>query len=194
MASSGTSSNTAKSGKSSSAKAATGKKAAAGKSTAKKTVARGNDAVAVLKRDHREVERLFKLYEKAKEDDAQKQEIFQQIALELKVHTRIEEEIFYPESRPFVEEQDTVNEAEVEHASAKDLIAQLEQMQPSDDYYDAKVKVLQELVEHHVEEEEEEYFPECQESDMDTKSVGERLVARKEELMAEMGAGSGAKH
>ncbi|HEY8614689.1 hemerythrin domain-containing protein [Phenylobacterium sp.] len=182
-------------------KSSTAKKSASSssktKSAAKKSstpVARGNDAVAVLKRDHREVERLFKQYEQAKEDDARKQEIFQQIALELKVHTQVEEEIFYPESREFVKEQDTVNEAEVEHQSAKDLIAQLEGMQPSDDYYDAKVKVLQEMVEHHVEEEEKEYFPECQKSEMDTKAVGERILARKEELMGRMGGGSRAMH
>ncbi|WP_374468842.1 hemerythrin domain-containing protein [Phenylobacterium sp.] len=188
MATTGTSSS-GKSAKSSASKS---------KSTAKKSttpVARGNDAVAVLKRDHREVERLFKQYEQAKEDDARKQEIFQQIALELKVHTQVEEEIFYPESREYVKDQDTVNEAEVEHASAKDLIAQLEQMEPSDEYYDAKVTVLKEMVEHHVEEEEKEYFPECLKSEMDTKAVGERILARKEELMGEMaGPGSRATH
>ena len=143
----------------------------------------GNDAVSLLMRDHREVEKLFKAYEKAKEDDAQKVEIFQQIAMELKVHTQIEEEIFYPASREFVDEQDTVNEAEVEHASAKDLIAQLEGMEPSDQYYDAKVKVLQEMIEHHVEEEETEYFPEVRKTEMDLKTVGEQLEARKQELI-----------
>ncbi|WP_334164469.1 hemerythrin domain-containing protein [Phenylobacterium sp.] len=195
MATTGTSSS---GGKSARSKSASSKSSAAKKSTAKKStvpVARGNDAVAVLKRDHREVERLFKQYEKSKEDDARKQEIFQQIALELKVHTQIEEEIFYPESREFVKEQDTVNEAVVEHMSAKDLIAQLEAMEPSDEYYDAKVTVLKEMIEHHVEEEEQEYFPEVQKKGMDTKAVGERLLARKEELMAELGGpGSRATH
>lgn len=194
MATTGTSSS---GGKSARSKSASSKSSAAKKSTTKSgvPVARGNDAVAVLKRDHREVERLFKQYEKSKEDNAAKQEIFQQIALELKVHTQIEEEIFYPESREFVKEQDTVNEAVVEHMSAKDLIAQLEAMEPSDEYYDAKVTVLKEMIEHHVEEEEQEYFPEVQKKGMDTKAVGERMLARKEELMAELGGpGSRATH
>jgi hemerythrin superfamily protein len=137
--------------------------------------------------DHRAVEKLFKQYEKAKENPAEKQAIFQQIYMELAVHTQIEEEIFYPASRPHIDEEDIVNEAEVEHASAKDLMAQLQKMKPEDPYYDAKVKVLQEMIEHHVEEEEKEYFPECRKSDMDLKAVGEQMKARKEELMAKMG-------
>lgn len=150
--------------------------------------ARPDDAVSDLIADHRKVEDLFKQYEEAKDKPARKQKIFQQINMELKIHTQIEEEIFYPASRPFVEEQDTVNEAVVEHASAKDLMAQIEQMDPEDDYYDAKVKVLQEMIEHHVEEEETEYFPECRKSEMDLKAVGEQMQARKAELMEQFGA------
>jgi len=146
-----------------------------------------DDAVTSLMRDHRRVEDLFKQYEAAKDDDAKKQQIFQQINLELKVHTPIEEEIFYPASRAYVDDQETVNEAVVEHQSAKDLMAQLESMEPSDDYYDAKVKVLQEMIEHHVEEEEQEYFPECRRSEMDLKAIGEEMDARKQELMGELG-------
>jgi len=160
-------------------------KSAAATTKSGKASMRPDDAVTALMTDHRTVEDLFKKYEAAKDDDAKKQEIFRQIALELKVHTRIEEEIFYPASRPFVDEQDTVNEAVVEHASAKDLMAQIEGMAPSDDYYDAKVKVLQEMIEHHVEEEETEYFPELRKSEMDLKAVGEQLKARKTELMRE---------
>lgn len=144
--------------------------------------ARPDDAVSALMADHRKVEDLFKQYEKAKADPAKKQAIFQQINMELKVHTTIEEEIFYPASRPFVGDEEIVNEAEVEHASAKDLMAQLEGMKPEDPYFDAKVKVLSEMIEHHVEEEETEYFPECRKSDMDLKAVGEQLKARKAEL------------
>lgn len=147
-----------------------------------KASARPDDAVSMLMADHRKVEDLFASYEKAKEDDARKQAIFQQIGAELKVHMALEEGIFYPASRPFVDEQDTVNEAEIEHASAKDLIAQLEKMSPSDDYYDAKVKVLSEMIEHHVEEEETEYFPEVRRSEMDLKAVGEEMKAKKAEL------------
>ena len=143
------------------------------------------DAVSDLMRDHRAVEKLFKEYEKA-EDESRKEEIFHQIHMELTVHTTIEEEIFYPASREFVKDEEMVKEAEVEHASAKDLMAQLNKMSPSDDYYDAKVKVLQEMIEHHVEEEESEYFPELRKSDMDLKGIAEPMRARKEELMGQM--------
>jgi hypothetical protein len=146
-----------------------------------------DDAVSDLMRDHRKVEELFKQYEAAKENDAKKQKIFQQINLELQVHTQIEEEVFYPASRPFVDEQDTVNEAIVEHQSAKDLMAEIEKMDPSDEFYDAKVMVLQEMIEHHVEEEETEYFPEVRRSEMDLKTVGEEMAARKQELMGQLG-------
>lgn len=157
------------------------------KAAAKKAAAtRARDAIALLKADHRKVEGLFARYEEAKENESRKLQIFQQIAMELKVHMKLEEEIFYPQSRDFVEEEDTVNEAVVEHQAAKDLISQLEGMQPSDEMYDAKVKVLQEQIEHHVEEEEEEYFPEVKKNDMDTKAVGEQIIARKAELMSEM--------
>jgi iron-sulfur cluster repair protein YtfE (RIC family) len=152
---------------------------------------RAKDAIALLKADHRKVEGLFAKYEEAKANDGRKQQIFQQIALELKVHMQLEEEIFYPQSREFVEEEDTVNEAEVEHAAAKDLIAQLEGMSPSDEMYDAKVTVLQEQIEHHVEEEEEEYFPEVKKNGMDTKAVGEEIMARKRELMGRMDGARG---
>ncbi len=146
--------------------------------------ARPNDAVSDLMADHRTVEDLFKAYENAKSDETKKQAIAQQIISELRVHMVLEEEIFYPESRPFVDEQDTVNEAEVEHASAKELMTQIEAMSPSDDYYDAKVKVLSEMIEHHVEEEETEYFPEMRRTEMDLKAVAEKMRARKAELQA----------
>lgn len=157
-------------------------KSSSGVTKAGRASSRPDDAVSLLMADHRKVENLFEQYEKAKGDDARKQAVFQQINMELKVHTKIEEEIFYPASREFVDDEETVNEAEVEHASAKSLMAQLEKMPPSDPYYDAKVKVLQEMIEHHVEEEETEYFPECRKSEMDLKGVGEQLKARKAEL------------
>jgi hemerythrin superfamily protein len=157
-------------------------KSSSGVTKSGKASARPDDAVSLLMADHRKVEDLFKQYEKAKANETKKQAIFQQINAELKVHMAIEEEIFYPASRPFVDEQETVNEAEVEHASAKDLMRQLEGMSPSDDYYDAKVKVLSEMIEHHVEEEETEYFPECRKSEMDLKTLGEQMKARKAAL------------
>lgn len=146
------------------------------------------DGVTLLMRDHREAEDLFKAYEAAKADKRRKAAILAKLIAELRIHMQIEEEIFYPASRPFVDEQDTVNEAEVEHAAAKDLMSQLEAMSPDDDYYDAKVKVLQEMIDHHVEEEETEYFPEVRRSAMDLKAVGDEMEARKQALAGQPGA------
>jgi hemerythrin superfamily protein len=172
-----TQSSTSKSKKSSSGRSAAAKKAAA---------TRAKDAINLLKADHRAVEKLFSQFEKAK-DEGQKREIAMQICMELRVHTQLEEEIFYPQSREFLKDDDIVNEAIVEHQSAKDLIEQIEGMDAGDEMYEAKVTVLKEMIEHHVEEEEKEYFPEVQKSEMDTKTVGEQLMARKQELMAGMG-------
>ena len=108
-------------------------------------------AIVVLKKDHREVEGWFDEYEQL-EAEADKLELFNKIALALKVHTRIEEEIFYPAERGEVED-DLLDEAYVEHDGAKKLIAEIEAMKPSDEYYDAKVKVLGEYIKHHVKEE-----------------------------------------
>jgi len=146
------------------------------------------DGVTLLMRDHRGAEDLFKAYEAAKADNRRKAAILAKLIAELRIHMQIEEEIFYPASRPFVDEQDTVNEAEVEHAAAKDLMCQLEAMSPDDDYYDAKVKVLQEMIDHHVEEEETEYFPEVRRSAMDLKAVGDEMEARKQVLAGQPGA------
>lgn len=175
-----------------------GKKNASTKSSAKRapakktsaSIARTQDAVALLKADHRAVEKLFSQFEKAKDDDRKKQ-IADQICMELRVHTQIEEEIFYPTSREFLEDDDIVDEAVVEHAAAKDLIAEIEAMQPGEDLFDAKVTVLQEQIEHHVEEEEKEFFPQVQKTDMDLKAIGQQMKARKEELMAQMDGGEG---
>ena len=173
---------------SSTRKSTTGK--AAGKSAAKSTAARGQDAIALLKADHREVEKLFGQFEKAKDED-RKQALADKICLELKVHTQIEEEIFYPAGREYLDDEEMIDEAVVEHAAAKDLIAEIEGMQPSDDLYDAKVTVLQEQIEHHVEEEEKELFPKLKKTDMDMKAVGAQLKSRKAELMAQMDGGQG---
>jgi hemerythrin superfamily protein len=145
------------------------------------------DAVALLKSDHREVEKLFSQFEKAK-DDAQKGELAWQICAALRVHTQIEEEIFYPTSRQFLDDEAIVDEALVEHAAAKELIGEIERMRPGEDLYDAKVKVLSEQIQHHVEEEETEYFPQVQKSDMDLKAIGQEMADRKQELIASMGA------
>jgi hemerythrin superfamily protein len=144
---------------------------------------RTQDAIAVLKADHKEVKGWFKQYEKL-DDDGEKGELAQRICQALTVHTQIEEEIFYPEVREETEEDELLDEAKVEHMSAKQLIAEIESMEPGEELYDAKVKVLGEYVNHHVEEEEGELFPKVRKSDLDLKEIGERLKARKDELMA----------
>src|SRR5215213_8180579 len=142
------------------------------------------DAIALLKEDHRKVEKLFKDFEGAK-GEGRKQKLAQQICMELSIHTKIEEEIFYPACDGKVEE-DLLKEAYVEHDAAKVLIAEIEAGDgESDDYFDAKVKVLSEEIEHHVEEEEGDLFKRVREADLDIKALGEQLAARKQELMRE---------
>jgi hemerythrin superfamily protein len=161
------------------------KKKGARKSSAKRSKAsnRPQDALALLKADHAKVQELFDQFEKARRDD-QKRKLAQTICQELTVHTSIEEEIFYPAAREATEDEDTLDEAEVEHASAKELISQIEDGGPGDELWDAKVKVLGEYVKHHVKEEETELFPEVRKSDLDLKTLGEQLLARKQELLA----------
>jgi hypothetical protein len=144
-------------------------------------------AITLLKKDHREVEGWFDEYEQL-EDESEKLALFNKIALALKVHTRIEEEIFYPEERGKVED-DMLDEAYVEHDGAKKLIAEIEAMNPSDEYYDAKVKVLGEYIKHHIKEEEQPggIFAQAKKGDEDLEAMGERLKARKDELMTELG-------
>jgi len=168
----------------------TGKSKSGSKSRSTSTRSGEKDAIQLLKADHREVEKLFGQFEKAKDED-RKQALADKICLELKVHTQIEEEIFYPAGREYLDDEEMIDEAVVEHAAAKDLIAEIEGMQPSDDLYDAKVTVLQEQIEHHVEEEEKELFPKLKKTDMDMKAVGAQLKSRKAELMAQMDGGQG---
>lgn len=144
-------------------------------------------AVKLLKKDHREVEDMFDEYEQL-EADSEKLELFKKIALALKVHTQIEEEIFYPAERGEVED-DLLDEALVEHDGAKKMIAEIEKMKPADELYDAKVKVLGEYVKHHVKEEEQPggIMAQAKRGDEDLDAMGERLKARKEELMTKLG-------
>ena len=143
------------------------------------------DAIALLKADHRKVEDLFEQFEKAK-DSAKKQNLAHQICTELKVHTMIEEEIFYPALEGKIEE-DMLSEAYVEHDGAKVLINDIEAGSPDDEFYDAKVHVLSEEIEHHVKEEEapsEGMFAQARKTDVDLVALGEQMLARKLELMA----------
>ncbi len=154
--------------------------------------ARPVDAVRLLKQDHREAEALFARFEKA-EDDVEKQRIADEVCTALTIHAQIEEEIFYPAAYEALDDDDLVDEAEVEHASAKHLIAQIQSSKAGEPLFDAMVKVLGEYVAHHVEEEESELFPECREAGMDLVALGERLAARKAELMHEAGLPPAAK-
>lgn len=158
------------------------------KTTAKKTTARkSKDAVTFLESQHREVEGWFAQFEKTN-SDAKKLDLFNKINLALKAHTQVEEEIFYPEARRSTGDEDLLDEAVVEHQAAKQLMAEIEAMKPGDELYDAKVKVLSEEIEHHVEEEEKELFPKCRKSDMDLVGLGEQMKARFNELSAELTA------
>jgi hemerythrin superfamily protein len=142
------------------------------------------DALQLLSADHRKVEELFDEFEKAK-GASKKQELVLQICTELKVHAMIEEEIYYPAIRGKVDEDD-LDEAYVEHDGAKMLINDLENAEPNEDYYDAKVSVLQEQIEHHVKEEEKQrdnLFSQTRKADVDLQALGAQMAARKAELM-----------
>lgn len=143
------------------------------------------DAVALLKADHRKVEDLFAKFEAAK-GDGRKQALAEEICMELTVHTKIEEDIFYPACEGKMEE-DLLKEAYVEHDGAKVLIAEIEAGGPDDEFYDAKVKVLSEMIEHHVEEEEkrvEGMFSQARKAGLDMDALGEQMAAEKEQLIA----------
>ncbi len=146
------------------------------------------DALALLTADHNEARAIFKKYEDLGDRaNASKKKLATEVCNALTVHATIEEEIFYPALRTQGKEfQDMLDEAEVEHAGAKELIAQIEAMDPEDDLYDAKVKVLGEQIDHHATEEEDEMFPKVRKTKLDLVAMGEALQARKEELMASM--------
>ncbi|MCS0631917.1 hemerythrin domain-containing protein [Telluria mixta] len=150
-------------------------------------MAAGQDAIALLTADHREVAEMFEQFEQLGDRaTTSKEKLKDKICKALIAHTTIEEEFFYPAVRAAkVEEgEDMVDEAIVEHASAKDLIKQLQEMQPDDDLYDAKVKVLSEQIEHHVQEEEKEMFPKAKKAGLDLLALGQEMALRKQELMS----------
>jgi hypothetical protein len=142
------------------------------------------DAIALLKADHRKVEDLFEKFEQATSAN-RKQTLAQEICVELKVHTLIEEEIFYPAFRGLIED-DTLDEAYVEHDGAKVLINDIQASSPDDDFYDAKVKVLSEEIKHHVHEEEmpsDGMFAQCRKTDVDLVALRDQMARRKTELL-----------
>ena len=148
------------------------------------------DACDLLDADHKAVKRMFSEYEELTEAKGNTREkrraLAEKICNELMVHTQIEEEIFYPAIRKPVKDDLMMNEAEVEHTAAKDLIAQIQGMDVSDPMFDAKVKVLGEYIDHHVKEERAEMFPKARETKVDLVKLRDQLQMRKEELMAEL--------
>ncbi len=154
-------------------------------STSARARSKPADAIGLLKGDHRQVEAWFFQFSKSK-NRQKKQQLAAHICDALTAHTTIEEEIFYPAFIEATGDKDTHHEAVVEHDGAKKLIAEIQAMSPDDDYYDARVTVLSEMIKHHVKEEEQPggMFSEAKKSDMDLQALGEQLLARKKELQA----------
>ena len=144
--------------------------------------ARQQDAVALLREDHRKVSALFEDYEKAR-STAVKRRLVDTICKELIVHTTIEEEIFYPAFKAALKDKKLVPEANVEHASVKDLIAQVQGREPDGEDFDAKIKVMGEFVKHHVKEEQTEMFPKARKAALDLVELGRQMAERKQQLM-----------
>lgn len=145
------------------------------------------DALELLEEDHASVRKLFAAYRELAANDApeaRRKALAEQICMELTIHARLEEELFYPMVREAIRDDDLMDEAEVEHASAKDLIVQILSMDPHEELYDAKVTVLGEYISHHIREEEGEMFPKVRRSGLDLRLLGERLKVRRQELQA----------
>ena len=144
------------------------------------------DAIEMLIADHKKVQKAFKAFEKLKQSSSKrgKSDIVRQTCTDLTIHTKLEEEIFYPAARKAIKDADLMDEATVEHAGAKDLIAQLQRMQPGDDLYDAKFTVLGESVNHHIREEQTEMFPKVRKTKLDLAALGQQMSQRKAELEA----------
>jgi len=141
------------------------------------------EATAMLRADHKLVSELFEQYEKSR-SPAKKKELVTQICKELTVHAQVEEEIFYPAVKAALKDHELIPEASVEHATLKDLIAQVEGLEPDGEMFDAKIKVMSEYVKHHVKEEQNEIFPKARATQLDMTELGAQISARKQELMA----------
>jgi hypothetical protein len=147
------------------------------------------DALTLLTQDHDNVRAMFRKYERLTESSARAEErnaLAALICAELTIHAQIEEEIFYPAVRRGLKDKDLIDEALVEHSSAKELISQLADMDAKDDLFDAKVKVLGEQIDHHVEEEQNEMFEQVKKSKLDLEELGARLQMRKQELIEQL--------
>ena len=160
-------------------------KPAARKAPAKSTGpgSTGPDAVALLRADHKRVAALYEQYENTR-SQAKKKALVATICQELSIHAQVEEEIFYPAVKAALKDKELIPEATVEHASLKELIAQVKDKEPDGEMFDAKIKVMSEYTKHHVKEEQTEMFPKAQKTKLDMKSLGARIAARKEELLA----------
>lgn len=149
------------------------------------------DALHLLSDDHKKVIEMFEEFEQMKEegdtDDEAKQMLVELACTELTIHAQVEEELFYPAARDAIDDMDLLDEAEVEHASARQLISELAAMQPDDDLYDAKFTVLGEYVKHHIQEEEKQLFPKIKKSELDLAELGEEIRERKLQLREELG-------
>jgi hemerythrin superfamily protein len=166
-------------------------KTGADKSNRKENQQAGMEAISaidLLEEDHRLVEGFFDEYEKL-EAAPEKEQLGLKICLALQVHAQIEEEIFYPAAREAIEKAELIDEAIVEHAAAKQLIAEIEGMDASDELYDAKIKVLGEQVSHHIEEEEGELFPQVKSSKLDLDGLGKKMAERKATLFQQVADG-----
>ena len=151
--------------------------------TARASTSSGQDAIALLRADHKKVSELYAQYESTR-SPAKKKALVATICLELSVHARVEEEIFYPAVKAALKDKEMIPEAQVEHASLKELIAQVKDREPDGEMFDAKIKVMSEYTKHHVKEEQNEMFPAAKKTRLDMLDLGARIAARKEELMA----------
>ena len=143
-----------------------------------------NDALSLLIQDHKDVKEMFEQFDGLSDrSKATKKKLADQICQALTVHTQLEEKILYPAVRKAINDEDLMDEALVEHASAKKLIAQIQSMEADDDLYDAKVKVLSEQIEHHVREEEDEMFPKVRKTNLDISALGEKMLSLKQQLI-----------
>jgi hemerythrin superfamily protein len=155
----------------------------------------GRNAVALLAEDHKTVDKIFKEFETLRKKgggDARKAELVRSACAALTVHAQIEEDLFYPAMHDALDAEDELDEAEVEHATIKSLVQQLEEMAPGDELYDATVTVLAEYVRHHVKEEEGEIFPKAKKADVDLDALGAQLLERKRALEGESASAEAA--